>query len=91
MVDIDATGEIVNKFTHALNNKKDEIEITKQELLQIFSENGQVFEFVLSIKNTQNYRIIIRDGNSADILGDKEMIPVHIIGNFRKIDINFFG
>ena len=92
LLDIDATGKTGNKFTQELNLKKGGISIKKEDLVKIFSEDGQVFELNLTINksNYQEFRFIIRDGNLVEILGDKELPSEDIIGKFQNIDVNLF-
>jgi hypothetical protein len=88
--EIDATGPVGNKFTQLLNNNNDKIAIGKEELIELFSEDGQVFELNLIINNSQSYRIIIRDGDIVDIVGEKEMITEDVIGKFESMDPNLY-
>jgi hypothetical protein len=87
---IDATGLTGNKFTKILNLENHTIFITELELMRMFSEDGQIFELDLLIDGSRNFRIIVRDGNSVDILGDTEKPSENILGKSFENNINYF-
>jgi hypothetical protein len=88
--DIDATGYIGNQMTQRLNINKDPIVISNKELSTLISEEGQIFELDLILKNSFEYRIIIRDNYYLEIIGSGQRLPNTILGSYEDLDINLF-
>lgn len=88
--DIDATGKLGNQLTKKLNANKEGIILNEKELLELMDEDGQIFELDLLLSNTNKYRIIIRDGDILDILGEGEILPSIVIGKYQELDVDLF-
>jgi hypothetical protein len=83
----DATGLLGNKLT--LENNRDlEKRVSLAELIDIFKEEGQVFDMELDlILNKEQYKILIIRGDTVDVLGDGDL-PDHILGDYKYEDID---
>ena len=88
--DIDATGQIGNQLTKKLNDQKGPLLISGRDLNILFSEEGQIFELDLFLKGSFEYRFIVRDGNSLDVLGNGETLPPAVVGSYKDLDVNLF-
>lgn len=88
--DIDATGNIGNEMTMKMNVQKEGLSITEKEVITLVSEMGQIFELDLLLVNSFEYRFIIRDGNSLDIVSNGERLPFSILGPHNDLDVNLF-
>jgi hypothetical protein len=87
---IDATGNIGGHLTQQLNKSERSLQIDNMQLLELCNEDGQIIEIDLALYGHSDFRIIIRDGNSIDILGDKNELPAEVIGPFEYIDVKLF-
>jgi len=88
--DIDATGEMGSEMTMKKNVQKERLAITEKEVLTLVSEMGQIFELDLLLVNSFEYRFIIRDGNSLDIVSNGERLPFSILGMHNDLNVNLF-
>lgn len=73
-----------------MNVQKGILTINEKELLTLVSEKGQIFELDLLLKNSHEYRFIVRDGSSIDIVGNGEKLPVTVVDDHKDLDINLF-
>lgn len=91
--DIDATGKLGSSMTTRINIAQ-ELEIQNVDLLNVLSEEGQILEFG-AVLVSENYealtQIVVRDGISVDVLGDRAILPANILGNHRPADMNLFA
>jgi len=90
LLDIDATGEVGNSLTQQMNEQKNGFSITAANLAALISDNGQIFEFDLLVRSAHEVRIFVRDGNIIDLVGDKEAIPLAVVGEYEELDIRLF-
>ena len=88
--DIDATGEVGNRLTKQKNEQDQAIAIDAEGMAALVSEGGQIFELDLIVKDSNDIRIIVRDGNSIDLIGDKSILPVAIVGEYEELDESLF-
>lgn len=89
--DIDATGRCGGSLTRRLNNKGI-LRLSSAELLDVLNEDGQVIELDAALMKygKELFRILIRDGVSADALGTSNLLPSPILGNHDDIDVELF-
>jgi hypothetical protein len=90
LYDIDATGYMGNQMTQRLNVVKEMFKIGDNDLSALITEEGQIFELDLILKNSHEYRFIVRDGCFLDIVSDGPQLPDLILGLYEELDINLY-
>jgi hypothetical protein len=85
VMDIDATGKFGDRLTRRINNKE-EIRLSKDEILSLVNEDGQIIELNLLIDSPPKFQILVIDGNDIDIIGDEEL-PVEVLGKHSDGDL----
>jgi len=88
VVDIDATGQIGSNMTTKMNQFQGGFKTSKEEVLMLAQEDGQVFELNLGLNQT--YALIIRRGSSIDLVGDGGKPSPDQVGPFNEVDVNLF-
>ncbi len=91
LLEMDATGSLGNQLTHSLN-KSQIVTLSFLELLRVLKEEGQVIDLDISFiyREQELIKILVQDGVSVDILGRGEILPIKILGDYQKVDINLF-
>ena len=88
--DIDATGRFGNTLTQAMNDRKGPVRVNEKELIDLIWEDGQIIELDLRVRDQNELRIIIRDGNDINIVGDHSSLPSIALGQFTELDPDLF-
>jgi hypothetical protein len=89
ITEIDATGKTGNLLTQRAN-KQAMIELTTNEVMELLSENGQIFDLDLTITGSTVSRLIISDGNYIDIIGSGQMLPESLTGPFKLLNAEMY-
>lgn len=88
--DLDATGFLGNKYTHLLN-EQGWFSISKEDIIELLSEEGQLIDCEVKFLIEKNfYSIIINDGNIVDILSDYKRLPDQVVGLFKEEDPSYY-
>ena len=86
---IDATGKFGNMLTMTLN-EAGQTYVTKNEIMLLFSEAGQLIELELHLSGGHNFQIIVREWPVIDVLGDSDL-PSAVLGESINWDLdNYF-
>src|ERR1700761_8339942 len=72
--DIDATGSKGNQLTKIINAQGRNLVISKDDLQSLVFEDGQIFELDLHLKNSSEFRFIVRDGNVVIVVGTGDQL-----------------
>jgi hypothetical protein len=88
--DIDANGKMGDQMTQRMNIQREGFLISEEEISTLVSEDGQVIELNLFILNSNEFRVIVRDGSSIDILGNEKILPQSVLGEHKDLDIGLF-
>jgi hypothetical protein len=88
LADINATGPIGNQLTHRWNQEHG-FKIDRNALMNAITEDGQIIELNILVNRVRKFKIIVRDGFYVDIIGEGELIPQDITGNFQRIDEDY--
>lgn len=84
--DIDATGEFGNQLTQKINDG-DVVSLQPRQVLNLFREEGQVFELYLDMISGNKFHIRISDGIYVDIFSDVPL-PHTVVGNSMEGDLD---
>jgi hypothetical protein len=86
--DLDATGKFGNQLTKKLNHPSGQESLSGSQVINLFEEDGQVFELNLEIRYSSWLRIVIRDGSHIDILGEGDRLPGDILGLSEEMSLS---
>jgi len=90
--DIDATGTIGNQLTQKKNFHEGSLPIDRDTLLTLLSEDGQIFDLNLTLRESlSEYQIITSRGDIVDILSNGERLPLDVTGDFEELDPKLFN
>jgi predicted nucleotidyltransferase len=87
---IDATGKLGNELTQKLNVTNSEEMLSKETLLALLNEDGQIFELNLLLTNSHWFKIFVRTGDYVDVVGSGERLPLDIAGQYVELDADLF-
>ncbi|MDP4255366.1 MAG: hypothetical protein Q8938_15260 [Bacteroidota bacterium] len=88
--DIEAFGEMGDQLSEKASLRRGPFSVSKEELLTLITEQGQIIELDLELFNGHNFEIIVREGTFFDVLGDSEF-PPEKIGDFSVQNVRNFG
>jgi len=80
--DIDATGKFGSQLTERINNNE-KVKLSKDELLSVVNEDGQIFELNIVINSMPIFQIIVVRGSDVDILGIANL-PQDVLGDHSE-------
>jgi len=88
VLDIEATGVLGSEFSDRLENEG-LANISKNELFDIFQEDGQIIELNLILMTVDSkFRIIIRDGAHLNVVSNSfSILDKPEIGKYKYFDL----
>jgi|GEM_PF-1422275 len=88
--DIEATGTIGDSLTRKSDQNREGFDSSKDELLSVVSEQGQIFELEAYFSNSKKFIVIVRDGGLIDFLGDNNKPSTEDVGPYIEGDLEQF-
>ncbi|MCU7244156.1 MAG: hypothetical protein GPJ15_09750 [Microcystis aeruginosa G11-06] len=91
ILELDATGKWGGKLTFQLNDEE-KLYLPYPDFLAILTEDGQVIdlEAAILVNDQPQFKIIIQDGSSVDVLGKGNLLPSEVLGSYKTSDPKLF-
>jgi hypothetical protein len=85
--DIEATGKVGVSLTRKSDQNREGFDSSKDELLNVVNELGQIFELEAYFSNSKKFIVIVRDGGLIDFLGDSSKPSIEDVGAYVDGDL----